>query len=186
MGCMGRLYPENCGIHQLLDAVQHWHNVSALGALGTPCLAIFSDVDPPLLKWEANYIQWAFEVWRLLSCYQEEVLWEGMIQLLKDDTADVVRYLGPAPSVDAIWDKLDSLYGSVSTFDVMIQGFCREYQGRSESIAWYVARLEGKLNESHVNIWIGSLRQKQLGTLGIVCSMALGNTSERQFMKNVW
>ena len=37
--------------------------------------------------------------------------------------------------------------GSVSTFDVMMQGFYRESHGRSESVAQYVARLEGKLNE---------------------------------------
>ena len=54
------------------------------------------------------------------------------------------------PSVNAILDKLESLYDSVSTFDVMMQGFYRESQGRSESIAHYIARLEGKLNEIQV------------------------------------
>ena len=57
----------------------------------------------------------------------------------------MVRYLGPAPSVIVILDKLDSLYGSVSTFDVMMQGFYRQSQGRGESVTHNVARLEGKL-----------------------------------------
>ena len=65
----------------------------------------------------------------------------------------MVRILGPAPSIDAILDKLDSLYGLVSTFDVMMQGFYRESQGRSESVACYVVRLEGKLNEIQVKHW---------------------------------
>ena len=34
------------------------------------------------------------------------------------DAADMDRFLGPVPSVNAIVDKLDSSYGSVSTFDV--------------------------------------------------------------------
>ena len=55
----------------------------------------------------------------------------------------MVRFLGPTPSVDAILDKLDSLYGSVFTFDVMMQGSYRECQGRSGSVAHYIARLDG-------------------------------------------
>ena len=51
----------------------------------------------------------------------------------------MVRFLGPTPSVKAILDKLNSLYGSVSTSDVMMQGFYRESQGRSESVTCYVA-----------------------------------------------
>ena len=57
----------------------------------------------------------------------------------------MVRFLGPVPSVKAILDTLDSLYGLVSTFDVMMQGFYRESQGRSDSVAYYTVRLEGKL-----------------------------------------
>ena len=88
-----------------------------LGALGTPHLAIFSASDPPLAKGEATCNQWAFEVCRLQSPYQEGVLWEGIIWSLKGDVANMVWFLGPAPSVEAILDKLDSLYRSVSTFD---------------------------------------------------------------------
>ena len=62
----------------------------------------------------------------------------------------MVWFLGPIPSVDAILNKLDSLYGSVSTFDVMMQGLYRESQGRSESVAHCVTRLVGKLNEIQV------------------------------------
>ena len=74
-GCVGQPHPDNCGVHKFLDAIQSGHNVSALGAIGTPCLAMFSGVDPPLSKGEATYDQWAFEVCNLQSCYQEEVLW---------------------------------------------------------------------------------------------------------------
>ena len=60
------------------------------------------------------------------------------------DAADMVQILGPSPSVDEIPDKLDSLHGLVSIFDVMMQGFYKESQERSRSVACSVARLEGK------------------------------------------
>ena len=75
---------------------------------------------------------------------------EGIIGSLKGDMADMVWFFGPAPSIKAIFDKLDSLYSSVSTFDIMMQGFYRESQGRSESFAHHITRLEGKLNEIQV------------------------------------
>ena len=62
----------------------------------------------------------------------------------------MVWFMGPAPSVKAILDKLDSLYGSVSTFHIMMQGFYRESQGRSKPVVCYVGSLEGKLNEIQV------------------------------------
>ena len=78
---------------------------------------------------------------------------------------------------DAILDKLNSLYSLVSTFKIMMQGFYRESLGRSESITHCMARMKFVLN-----IWIGFLRQKPLGTLGIVYSTALGNPSNRWSM----
>ena len=82
----GQLHPENYGFHQLIDAIQSGQNVSALEALGSTHYAIFSYVDLPLQKGEANYNQWAFDVQSLQPYYQEEVLWEGMIQLFKGVT----------------------------------------------------------------------------------------------------
>ena len=42
------------------------------------------------------------------------------------------------------------MYGSASTFDTMMQGFYRDLQGRTKSIAHYLATLESNLNE----IWV--------------------------------
>ena len=78
-----------------------------------------------------------------------EVLRVGIIWLLKGNAADMARYLGLTPSVNAILDKLDSLYSSVSTFDVMMWGFYT-VPSKSKFIAHYIARLEGKLNEVQV------------------------------------
>ena len=78
----------------------------------------------------------------------------------------MVRFLGPTPSVNAILDKLDSFYGLVSTFDVMMQGFYQESKGRSqESIGHYIARLVGKLNK----IWVKHVnRASEVETAGYI------------------
>ena len=93
-GCVGWPHPDNYGVPQFLDAIQSGHNIMALRGPGDSCLAVFSGIDPPLPKGEATYNQWAFEVQRLWSHYQEEVLYESIIQLLKGDAADMVRFLG--------------------------------------------------------------------------------------------
>ena len=60
--CEGWPHPDTYGVHQFLDAIPSGLNFSALGALGTPLLAIFSGVDAPFPKGEASYNQWAFEI----------------------------------------------------------------------------------------------------------------------------
>ena len=97
----------------------------------------------------------------------------------------MVHFLGPAPSVKAIWDKLDSLYGYVSTFDVMMQGFYRESQERSKSVIHYVTRLEGKLNNIQVKHPNRISDAEPWGILGIICCMALENLSERWSAPNL-
>ena len=126
LGARVQLHSKHYRVPQFLEVIQNAQNITALGALGTPHLAIFSGVDPPLPKGEATYNQWTFEVHSIESCYQEGVLWEGIIWSLKGHAANMVQFLGPTPSVDAILDKLDSLYGLVYTFDIMMQGFYRE------------------------------------------------------------
>ena len=178
MGPMAWAQPNNNGDPPFLEAFQNGQNVTAFGALGTPCLAIFRWYGFPSFQGEATYNQWAFKVCSFKPWYQEEVLQQGIIQSLKSDTANMVWFLGPAPSIKAIPDKLDSLYGSVSTFDVMMQGFYRESQGRSKSIGHCVMRLKGKLNEilvKHPN----RVSEVELPDIfGIVCVMALGNPQE--------
>ena len=114
---MDWLCSDTYGVPQFLEAIQSGKNITAMGALGTLHLAIFSGIDPSLPNGEVTYNQWTFEVCSLQSHYQEEVLWEGIPLLLKGDAANMVRFLGLAPSVKAILDKLDSLYGSLSTFE---------------------------------------------------------------------
>ena len=88
-GGVGWSHLDNYGVPQFLDPIQCGHNITALGTLGTPNLAVFSGVDPPLHKGETTYNQLALEVRGLQSCYQEEVLQEGIIQSLKGNATDM-------------------------------------------------------------------------------------------------
>ena len=76
-GVAEQSHPKIYWVPQSLEATQSGQNITMLGALGIPCLAVFSGSDPPLLKGEATYNQWAFEVCSLWSQYQEGVLWEA-------------------------------------------------------------------------------------------------------------
>ena len=96
-GATYKSHPKNYRVPQFPEAIQSGQNITVLGALGTPCLTIFSGSDPPLQKEEATYNQWAFEVCSLQSHYEEGVLQEGIMQLLKGDAVDIVRFLDPKP-----------------------------------------------------------------------------------------
>ena len=86
----------------------------------------------------------------MVGHYLDRVLREWMNKSLKGDTTDIVHNLGPQAMVQAIIDKMDSIYSSISTFNVLMQGFHHEQQGRVEAITHFVARLEGQLNSIHM------------------------------------
>ena len=68
----------------------------------------------------------------------------------------------------------------------MKQGFYRESQQRSKSIAHYVVRIRGKIEQKFkLNTQTWFWRQKLPDIFGIICFMALGNSSERQSMPNL-
>ena len=61
------------------------------------------------------------------------------------DAADMVQFLGPTPLVEAILDKLDSLYSSVSTFDIMMQGFYRGVSREEHVCSSPYCEVKGKI-----------------------------------------
>ena len=88
--CHGPAPSQKYRVPQFCEAIQSRQNITVLGALGTPCLAVFSGTYPLLPRGDATYNQWAFEVHSLQSCCQEGGLQEGIIWSLKVDAADMV------------------------------------------------------------------------------------------------
>ena len=50
-------HPDYNGVPQFLEVIQNGQNITALGALWTHHLVLFSGMDPPLPKGEATYNQ---------------------------------------------------------------------------------------------------------------------------------
>ena len=98
-------------------------------------------------KGEVSYAQWAYEVKTLQPSYGENLLREGILRSLKGTAADLVRYLGPQASLQKILDKLETVYGAVSTFDQLMLGLYSLKQEKAEKIQQFATRLEEAVNQ---------------------------------------
>ena len=52
-------------------------------------------------------------------------------------------YMGPTASVTDILDKLAVIFGTVASFDVLMQNFYKVMQGNNEKVPSFAMRLEG-------------------------------------------
>ena len=109
----------------------------------TPKFSVFSG--DPTKKSEVSFKQWAFRVKSVMQSHTEATLREGMICLLWEAMADLVLYLGPHAPVSEI-NKLEVVYGTIASFDVLMQNLYRLQQGKMEKVLVYVKWLEGALN----------------------------------------
>ena len=90
--------------------------------LGTPKISTFSsDITPG--KTEVSFEQWNHKVHCIKDHYPESVVWESIIRSLKGATADMAWYMGPTASISDILEKLSVIFGTVVSFDVLMQNF---------------------------------------------------------------
>ena len=71
------------------------------------------------------------------------------MQSLKGAAADMAHYMGPTAGVSKILEKLSVIFGTIASFDVLMQNFYKISQG-NEKVPSFVTKLEGTLNQ----IWI--------------------------------
>ena len=64
--------------------------------------------------------------------------------------ADKAQYVGPTASVSKILQKLTVIFGTVASFNVLMQNFYKVTQGNHEKVPSFTTRLEGTLNQ----IWL--------------------------------
>ena len=113
--------------------------------IGTPKISTFSgDVAPG--KTEVSYEQWSHEVQCIKDHYPELVVRESIMQSLKGAVADMACYMGPTAGVSEILEKLSVIFGTVTSFDVLMQNFYKISQG-NEKVPSFVTKLEGTLNQ---------------------------------------
>ena len=60
--------------------------------------------------------------------------------------ADPVWYLGLQSPVSEIINKLELIYGTVASFDILKQSFYKLQQGKMEKLLVHVTHLEGMVN----------------------------------------
>ena len=72
---------------------------------------------------EVSFKQWVFEVKGLMQSHTGEALRLVIVHSLWGAVADLVWYLGPHAPVSDIINKLELVYGTVASFDVLMQNF---------------------------------------------------------------
>ena len=74
-------------------------------------------------KNEVSFKNWLFEIRLVQGLYSEPVLREAVIKSLKGTAANLVRYMGPQVDIKGIILKLETVYGIVIPFYVLVQSF---------------------------------------------------------------
>ena len=97
-------------------------------------------------KTEASFKQWYHDVQCVKDHYPESVVWESIVTSLKGAVADMAQYMGPTTSMAQILQKLTIIFGTMVSFDILIQNFYKVTQGNHEKVPSFTTRLEGTLN----------------------------------------
>ena len=116
--------------------------------IGTPKISTFSGEAAPG-KTEVSYEQWSHEVQCVKDHYPESVVRESIMRSLKGAAADMACYMGPTAGVSDILEKLSVIFGTVASFDVLMQNFYKISQG-NEKVPSFATRLEGTLNQIRI------------------------------------
>ena len=111
-----------------------------------PKLTFFSG-EEPIPKGETSYREWRYEV----DCYmqdpelQEHSIISSIRRSLRGTAKSIVIPLGEKASVNEMLQKLDTLFGDISTNEMIMQEFFNSYQKENETVAAFGCRLETML-----------------------------------------
>ena len=109
--------------------------------IGTLKISTFSGNVAPS-KTKVSYKQWSHEVQCIKDHYLELVVRESIMHSLKGAAADMARYMGPTAGVSKILEKLSVIFGTVASFDILMQNFYKISQG-NEKVPSFATQLEG-------------------------------------------
>ena len=116
------------------------------GSLRTnvPKLSVFSR---EMVKGEASFKQWSYELQTLKKTYSESALREWIQRSLKGAAVDTVCNMGPGASLDTIIKKFSIIYGNIKSYDLLIGDFYRADQREEETVTSFATRIEGLLSQ---------------------------------------
>ena len=98
-------------------------------------------------KTEVSFKQWYQMVQCIKNHYPESLVVEIIVRSLKGAVSDMVRYMGPTTSVTHNLQTLAVIFGSVVSFDILMQNFYKVTQGNHEKVSSFATKLEGTLNQ---------------------------------------
>ena len=98
-------------------------------------------------KMEVSFGQWYHEAQHVKDHYPESMVWESIVRSLKGEVVDMAKYMGPTVSMAHILQMLTIIFGTVVSFDILMQNFDKITQGNHEKVASFTTRLEGTLNQ---------------------------------------
>ena len=101
-----------------------------------------------MMKGEASFEQWSYELQTLRKTKSESALREGIQRSLKGAAADTVCNMGPNASLDTIIKKFRIICGNFKSYNILMGDFYRADQGEDETVTSFATRIEGLL--SHV------------------------------------
>ena len=121
-------------------------NSSYLASMRLPQLLFFSGEDQ---KGDISFEVWKFE----LSClikenYPDSLILQSIRKNLRGKAREILLTLGETAKPSNILNKLEGIYGNVSTSEVLLQKFYIESQGKDESVADYSIRIENLLRKA--------------------------------------
>ena len=97
--------------------------------IGTPKISTFSGNMAPG-KTKVSYEQQSHKGQCIKDHYPELVVRGSIMQSLGGAAADMARYMGPTADVSEILEKLSVIFGTVASFDVLMQNFYTISQGK--------------------------------------------------------
>ena len=100
-----------------------------------------------MVKGEASFEQWSYELQTLRKTYSESALREGIQRSLKGAAANTVHNIGPGASLDTIIKKISIICWNVKSYDLLMRDFYRADQRKEESVTSYATWIEGILSQ---------------------------------------
>ena len=82
--------------------------------------------------------------------FAEPLVQKAIIRSVRRWAAELVCFLGTNTHVEKIIFKLETAYGTVSGYDVLIEQFYGVHMERNEKVQSYATRMEGSLNQIQV------------------------------------
>ena len=98
-------------------------------------------------KTKVSLEQWYHEVQCIKDHYTESVVQESIVRSLKGAAADMAQYMAPTTGVAHILQKLAVIFGTVASFNILMQNFYKVTQGNHEKVPSFTTRLEGTLSQ---------------------------------------